>query len=165
MENSFIKKRAAFLQWLVNHTAPLYMKLTKGNKAKWKYETADLKKFPADSLGRELYDFLKQRNLDMIPKAERHDVFHILTGYDITPEEEAVMQFWLLGNRKWTPYTLGTCIIGMVLIPEHWSDFKTAFKKGWIDPSIHDWDFENMLHLNYNRMLASIHQPIPQPFF
>ena len=161
MENSFVEKRTRLLQWLVNLTAPIYMSLTKKNKKAWKYTLKDLKKFPSGSLGRELANFLDHHNIDLIPKAERHDIFHMLTGYSISPEEETTMQFWLLGNRKFTPYTIGTCIIGLFLIPENWSNYINAIKKGMQSPSISNWDFESMLYFNLNQILNRIHFSYP----
>ncbi len=161
MENSFINFRTKILQCLVNNTAPIYMKLTKGNKKPWKYNKDNLRQFPTGSLGKELSLFLDKNKIDLIPKAERHDVFHVLTGYDINPEEETMMQFWLLGNRKWTPYTIGTCIIGFILIPEHWKSFLNSFKKGMKAPAIYDWDFESMLYLNINPILSQVHATSP----
>ncbi len=153
--------RRKLLQWLVNHTAPIYMKLMKRNQKAWDYSIEDLRRFPSGSLGWSLAEFLENQNLELIPKAERHDVFHILTGYKTIPEEETMMQFWLLGNRKWTPYTIGTCIMGSILIPEHWADFMVAFKKGWIAPAIHDWDYQNLLWMPLSNIQAYIQA---QPF-
>ncbi len=161
MENTFVKKRTRILQWLVNFTAPIYMSLTKKHKKAWKYKINDLRNFPSGSLGKEMANFLDQHRIDLIPKAERHDVFHILTGYHITPEEETMMQFWLLGNRKFTPYTIGTCIIGFILIPEHWSSFIQAIKKGMQSPCISNWDFESMLYINLNQIIHKIHFSYP----
>ncbi|MGB1216356.1 MAG: hypothetical protein ACPG5P_00685 [Saprospiraceae bacterium] len=158
--NKFKSFRTTILKWLVNHTAPIYMKIMKQKQIAWDYSIQDLRKFPSGSLGWELAEFLEGQNLKLIPKAERHDVFHILTGYKTEPEEETMMQFWLLGNRKWTPYTIGTCAIGCILIPEHWSEFVIAFKKGWIAPSIYDLDYENMLWMPVNNIKAHI-QALP----
>ncbi len=160
MKKSFVKFRTQLLQWLVNFTAPIYLNLVKKNKAPWKYSKDDLANFPSGSLGKELFLFLEQRKFDLIPKAERHDIFHLLTGYDTTPEEETKMQFWLLGNGKWTPYTIGTCIIGFFLIPEYSKSFFAAYKKGCASISISDWRFEPLLYMNFNSIVQQIHQPL-----
>lgn len=158
-----MKLRAKFLQWLVNNTATLYLNIFKSKKPEWTYSKTDLMSFPTGSLGKEIANFLNENNIELIPKAENHDVFHLVTGYKTTPDDEIAMQYWLVGNRKLTPYTIGTCIIGAIVMPEYWKAYIKAFKKGMKAPSIVDWDFQTLLYTNANQIKHYIHQI--QPIF
>ncbi len=140
--------RARFLQWLVNHTSKLYLNTIKRHKPIWKYSKDELRSFPTGSLGKEIANFLDEHQIDFIPRAENHDVFHLLTGYTTTAEDEIAMQYWLVGNQKLTPYTIGTCLIGMLVFPEFWGQYMSAFRKGKSSPSIVHWDFEQLLYSN-----------------
>lgn len=159
--SKFFELRTTFLKWLVNNTATIYLNTFKAHKAKWNYNLNDLRSFPTGSLGKELANFLDENKIDLIPKAESHDIFHLITGYKITSEEEIAMQYWLVGNSKLTPYTIGTCIIGMMIMPEFWRAYLKAFKKGTKSPSISNWDFESMLYTNANQIQCYIHQTQP----
>lgn len=160
--------RVNLLQWLVNHTASIYLKIFKSHKSEWRYSKSDLRSFPTGSLGKELANFLDDNKIDLIPKAENHDVFHMVTGYKTTAEQEIAMQYWLVGNGKLTPYTIGTCIIGIVIIPEYFKSYKNALKKGIKSPTIFDWKFEELLYSNASQIRSYIHQEQPvliQQFF
>ena len=161
--SKFFKLRARFLNWLVNNTATLYLNTFKAHKPKWNYGLDDLRSFPTGSLGKELANFLDENKIDLIPKAENHDVFHLVTGFDIRAKDEIAMQYWLVGNGKLTPYTIGTCLIGMTVMPEFWKTYFKALKKGTKSPSIARWDFQNMLYDNISQIKSYIHQDQPFP--
>lgn len=156
-----LNKRERLLQWLVNYTATFYLKTFKAHKAKWKYSKDDLRSFPTGSLGKEIANFLDENNIDLIPKAENHDVFHMVTGYKTTAVDEIAMQYWLVGNGKITPYTIGTCIIGAIVIPENWSAYLKAFKKGRNCSSIVHWNFEELLYSNSKQIKDYVHHSNP----
>lgn len=152
--SKFFKLRTAFLNSLVNNTATLYLNTFKASKPKWKYSLKDLRNFPVGSLGKELANFLDENKIDLIPKAENHDIFHWITGFDITAKDEIAMQYWLVGNGKLTPYTMGTCFIGMVVMPEFWKSYVKALKKGMKSTRISNWNFQNMLYTNADEIKA-----------
>jgi ubiquinone biosynthesis protein Coq4 len=52
----------------------------------------ELRFFPAGTLGNDLFLFLKQRNLPLLKHYARHDLKHVLLGYDTTEEGEACLQ-------------------------------------------------------------------------
>ncbi|MGK0390589.1 MAG: ubiquinone biosynthesis protein Coq4 [Maribacter sp.] len=82
----FLKFRRGLLKWLVENTSGIYLK-TKSNKLNWNYNACNLYSFPLGSLGKELADFLNENKVDLISKAESHDVFHVIAGFGIESEE------------------------------------------------------------------------------
>lgn len=159
---NFLKFRRNLLKWLVENTSSLYLK-TKTDKQNWDYNANSLYNFPLGSLGKELANFLNKNQVDLIPKAESHDVFHVITGFGIESEEEVAMQFWLLGNGRLKPYTIGACIVGIILLPDFWMYYFKSFKQGMNSPSIVNWNFEEMLYADVNQIKCYIQQT--QPIF
>jgi ubiquinone biosynthesis protein Coq4 len=156
----FLKFRRGLLKWLVENTSGIYLK-TKSNQLNWIYNACKLHNFPLGSLGKELADFLNKNQVDLIPKAESHDVFHVITGFGIESEEEVAMQYWLLGNGRFKPYTIGACIVGMILLPDFWMKYLKSFKQGKDSPSIVGWDFEEMLYADVNQIKCYVQQTPP----
>ena len=115
-----------------------------------------LLKFPIGTLGNTLGKFYQKQHFEPIPKAERHDVFHVLLGYSTNVTDEAALQFFLLGNGKPSFLTIGTCIITSVLFPFQINYFIKSYKKGKQAHSISNWDFKKLLYLNTEYLQAII---------
>ncbi len=161
MRTRILALRAAFINGLVNFTGPIYRFLTKQKKDAWKYGIDDLRNFPTGSLGRELAAFLDEHGIELMPKFEGHDVYHILTGYGTSPEAESRMQWWLLGNRKYSFYTLGTVMVSIMFFPDQYGHFIRDYVKGSKVQKISDWDFESLLYANINMLRLNIRSAAP----
>ena len=130
---------------LVKWSYPLYLKGFKRGRPAWQTNRKLLLQYPEGSLGRRLGVFLQANDIDLIPKLENHDVFHVLLDYEPHVIAEAQMQFCLLGNGKRSPYVFGTAIIAMIAFPEFWASFKQAYHKGQNLRPVHRWYFEYLL--------------------
>lgn len=143
--------RAKTVLWLLEKSVPLHARLNKQRVA-WNLNSDDLLKFGKDSLGNALGLFYKKEKFEPIPKAERHDVFHVLLGYSTNVIDEAAMQFFLWGNGKPSFFTIGTCFITIMLFPNKLNFFMDAYRKGKHCISIRDWNFKLLLNENVNSL-------------
>lgn len=143
-ENSF---RGKVVLWLLEQGVPIHAKLNK-NRLAWNLTSTDFLNCPEGSLGKALGQFYKTQKFEPIPKAERHDVFHVLLNYSTNVTDEAAMQFFLLGNGKPSFFTTGTCIITALLFPNELSFFIQAYQKGKSSTPIRSWDFKSLLNEN-----------------
>ena len=105
----------------------------------------ELKSFPAGTLGNDLFVFLKQRNLPLLKHYARHDLKHVLLGYDTTEEGEACLQSFMFGNGRISFPVLATVTYGFITMPEYWSKMKKAFLQGKKSNSIHEWKWNEIL--------------------
>jgi len=105
-----------------------------------------LKHFPPQTLGRDLAIFLEKEGLDLMPKFESHDVYHVLLKYKTTVVDEARMQFFLMGNRKYSLYIIGTSVVAIFFLPEHIKAFIKEFRKGRKALPVAQWNFEYLLN-------------------
>ena len=72
-------------------------------------------------------------------------MYHVLLGYGTEAEEEARMQFFLLGNGKRSLGVVLAVLGAVVLLPEFVRTYYTAWLRGRAGRCIADWQFEFLL--------------------
>jgi len=123
---------------------PMLRRLRKPNA--FTHSMDDLKSFSPGTLGNDLYHFLRSRNLPMLKHYARHDLKHVLLGYDSTEEGEACLQSFMLGNGRVSFPVLATVLFSLLTMPEHWSKMKKAFLAGRKCNPVHNWQWNEMVH-------------------
>lgn len=109
------------------------------------YSREQLKHLPKGSFGNDLILFLEKRNLPLLNHYTRHDLKHVLLGYDTTDDGEACLQSFMLGNGRVSFPVLATVLYSIITMPEHWKKMKIAFQKGRKSISIHNWHWNELL--------------------
>ena len=109
------------------------------------YGEYDLQSLPKGTLGNDLFIFLNQRGLPLLKHYARHDLKHVLLGYDTTEEGEACLQSFMFGNGRVSFPVLATVAYSLVTMPEHWSKMKKAFLQGKRSDPIHSWKWNEIL--------------------
>ncbi len=154
MEITLVQKRSLrerLAGLIVNFSKPIYFLLRWKRKA-WKVTQEELSAYPENSLGKDLSNFLTTNNIQLMPKAEFHDVYHVLLGYSTSMREETCIQFVSMGNGKYSLPHLAANFTSLLFYPEYWGDFKQAFLRGRKAARFHDLDFENLLKMPTNRL-------------
>lgn len=131
---------------IVSLMKPVYF-LLKSKREPWKVKQEELACFTEGTLGRALHAFLTKNCLKMIPKAEFHDVFHVLFGYNTTMHDETCIQFVPLGNGAITAAMLASTFVSLLFYPENWGDYYRAFQRGRKANRFYDLDFEHLLQV------------------
>jgi ubiquinone biosynthesis protein Coq4 len=144
MKRRLVKIRTAILVFLTHRIAlPVLKTVRRPNK--FTYSIDQLKCLPQGSLGNDLYYFLEKRKLPFLTHYARHDLKHVLLGYDTTDEGEACLQCFMLGNGRISFPVLATVIYSLITMPEHWKKMKQAYRFGKKGNSIHDWLWNEIL--------------------
>lgn len=152
--------RERMLLFLLGEVIPVHAKFY-FKRPNWDLRMEDLVLFREGSLGRELGKFLKKEELQPVPKVERHDAFHILLGFSTHINDEAAMQFFLIGNGKISPFTLGTAAFAGLVMPDQWKNFKEQYKRGKKTRCIANWDFKQLLDEDFAEVKRAIFlQPV-----
>lgn len=155
--------RERLLLWLLGKVIPVHALLYERRKP-WGLTARDLTQYPKHTLGRDLGTFLKHEKLEPIDRVERHDAFHILLGFTTRVSDEAAMQFFLMGNGKRSPFTVGTALFAGLILPEHWRFFKMQYRRGKAARSVAKWDFKALLNDPTRDLIAYIfRQPMHNP--
>jgi ubiquinone biosynthesis protein Coq4 len=100
---------------------------------------------PQGTLGNDLYLFLEKRNLPLLKHYARHDIKHVLLGYDTTDEGEVCLQSFMLGNGRISFPVLATVMYGFITMPEYWRKMKKAFHQGRKSTFFHDWNWNELV--------------------
>lgn len=148
--------RRTFLTWLYKVSQESYTALFKKSSQPWGITRGELLNYPPETLGYALGEFLERHGFELIPKVERHDVYHILTGLGISVEEEIAMQYLCLGNGKKSLYLIGAIMIGTIIMPEHWRLYLRSYQKGTATKPFYHLAYENLLHHDFRQLKENL---------
>jgi len=126
------------------------------NHKPWGIYKTELLTYPDDSFGKHLGLFLEKNNFELIPKVERHDAYHVLTGYGTKVEDEIALQYLSLGNGKHSPYLYGAIIIGTILLPDYIKYYLKSYRIGKSANTFYNLNFKNMLHISISNIRGAI---------
>jgi ubiquinone biosynthesis protein Coq4 len=147
MREYLVKLRSAALIFLTHKIAlPVLKHTRKPNDFNW--SELELFQLPEGTLGNDLYLFLEKRNLPLLRHYARHDIKHVLLGYDTTDEGEVSLQSFMLGNGRVSFPVLATVIYGLITMPEYWGKMKKAYRRGRAAKTFHGWQW-NVLVKEY----------------
>ena len=144
MKKKIVKIRETILVFLTHKIALPMLKLVRSPN-EFTYSEDELESLPAGTLGNDLVVFLKQRNLPLLKHYARHDLKHVLLGYDTTEEGEACLQSFMFGNGRISFPVLATVTYSFITMPEYWSKMKKAFLQGKSSNPIHLWKWNELL--------------------
>ena len=144
MHSLLIKLRSGLLVWLTHKMALPVLKHIRKPEL-FPYSVEKLQNFRDGTLGKDLVNFLETKELQLLPYYARHDIKHILLGYDTTDEGEGCLQCFMLGNKHISFPVLATVTYCFVTMPEHWGKFIGAFKRGKTTPAISHWKWFEIL--------------------
>ena len=144
MKRRLIKVRETILVFLTHKIALPMLKLVR-RPNEFTYSEDDLQSFPSGTLANDLFIFLKDRNLPLLRHYARHDLKHVLLGYDTTEEGEACLQSFMFGNGRISFPVLATVTYSFITMPEYWGKMKEAFLHGKKNDPIHPWKWNELL--------------------
>jgi ubiquinone biosynthesis protein Coq4 len=151
--------RSGLLVWLTHKMALPVLKLIRKPEL-FPYSAEDLKAFPDGTLGKDLVDFLDTKKLFLLPYYARHDIKHILLGYDTTDEGEGCLQCFMLGNKHFSFPVVATVLYCFITMPEYWGKFFKAFKRGKAACSIATWKWFEILGEPTRELKDKIMNPV-----
>jgi ubiquinone biosynthesis protein Coq4 len=144
MKKHIIKIRSAVLVLLTHKIALPVLRYFR-RRPVFNYSELELYMLPEGTLGSDLYIFLATRNLPLLKYYARHDLKHVLLGYDTTDEGEVCLQSFMLGNGRISFPVLATVAYGFLTMPEYWKPMRRAFWKGRKAAPVHGWKWNEIL--------------------
>lgn len=159
MKKMVIQIRSTILVFLTHKIALPMLRIFR-RPAAFQYGMKELEEFPEGSLGKDLYYFLAKRKLPLLKHYARHDLKHVLLGYDTTDEGEACLQSFMLGNGRVSFPVLATVLYSFITMPEYWVKMKRAFRQGRASTPFHQWQWNELLFCPTNELRAKIFKPV-----
>lgn len=129
MYKQFVNIRSKVLVYLTHNLALPIIRIIRKPEL-FPYTKEQLQQFPDATLGKDLINMLETKNLKLLPYYAKHDIKHLLLNYDTTDEGEVCLQCFMLGNKHISFPVLISVVFGYVTMPEYWSKFKEAYKRG-----------------------------------
>lgn len=149
------KLRKQLINWLFEVSSKAYTRVYK-NHEPWGITKNNLLSYSKNSLGYNLGLFLEKNNFELIPKVERHDCYHVLTGYSTKVEDEIALQYLSLGNGKRSPYLFGAVILGTIILPDYLPYYIKSFNIGRQANVFHSLNFKTLLKTNMDDFRQAI---------
>lgn len=118
-------------------------------KKAWGISTAQLLQMPKNTFGHHLGLLLHSNCFELIPKVERHDAYHLVTGFSTPVKDEIALQYTCFANGKRIPYLLGVLTLGTLLLPDHLTYYRKAYQYGRALYSFHQYDYKTILPLDF----------------
>ena len=137
----------------------LYRNLFKRHKKSWGLNRESLKNYPAGSIGLLLSNFLYENNIDLEPRMENHDFFHVVLNYNTTLPEEAALHFFLIGNGKRSHYPLIAAFVGFIFFPEFYDLYIDAYHRGRSSKHFVSWNVKENLNSDLDEFRKSLSIP------
>ena len=146
MKKKLLKIRKQLMVFLTHKIGLPMLKLVRRPNV-FTYTERQLQYLPAGTLGNDLFIFLRDRDLPLLKHYTRHDLKHVLLGYDTTEEGEACLQSFMLGNGRISFPVLATVGYSLITMPEYRAKMRKAFQEGKKCESIHGWNWNELLQL------------------
>jgi hypothetical protein len=139
--------RAKLLVYLTHQLALPMLKFWRKPKP-FLHSMEDLNKLQPHTVGKDLHAFMLEKKLELLPFYAQHDIKHLILGYDTTEDGEVCLQCCMLGNGHISFPVIATVLFGIFTMPEHWSKFYGAFKRGKSAISLNDFDWYSIVAAN-----------------
>ena|SRR6478735_6142705 len=133
-----VKTRSLILVFLTHQLALPLLKIIRKPEV-FPYSRVQLYEMPEGTLGKDLITMLDENRFNLLTHYARHDIKHILLNYPTTDEGEVSLQMFMLGNGHVSFPVLITVLFGSITMPEYWSSFIGAYRRGKKSPSIDSW--------------------------
>lgn len=146
--------REQFIIWLFEHSQRVYCKFKK--KTPWNITREQLLDYPKNTFGHHLGNLLLANDFKLIPKVERHDAYHLITGFSTSVKDEIALQYCCFGNGKRTPYLLAVLVLGTLLLPDHFLYYIKSYHYGKRANSFHHYDFKKLLEVDFETFRSMI---------
>ncbi len=149
MYKLIIRLRSSLLVFLTHNMALPILRLVRAPE-KFPFSREHLHALPEGTLGKALVEMLDSKQLKLLPYYARHD---------ITDRGEASLQCFMLGNGHLSFPVVATVLYGVVTMPEYWSRFRIAFRKGKYATPISGWPWFDILDQPVATLVEKINTP------
>jgi Coenzyme Q (ubiquinone) biosynthesis protein Coq4 len=142
---AIVSIRSTLLVLLTHHVALPVLKIVRKPEV-FCYNRQQLLSFKEGTVGKALVTMLDANKLTLLTHYAKHDIKHILLGYNTSDKGEVCLQCFMLGNGRYTFPVISTVLFGLLLIPEHWSVFIQAYKRGRATSPISHLNWAQIVH-------------------
>ena len=119
---------------------------------KWQYDEMDYRNLPDGTVGKELINYMDKIGITFKPNLVKHDIKHILTGYQMKTKDEIKIQAFLLGNRCTNWFSVIYLFVNLILLPEIIFEVLKDYKRGTKAIRLRSIHLEGTITKNLNNL-------------
>lgn len=147
--------RTVLLTFFIIHAVPALNRFRP--RAFWLHSLDTLRQFPDQTWGAKVAGFLDTRAFDnFLPNYEAHDAFHTLLEYETDVYGELRLQAFMLGNRSASLAGRGLFVLGILLMPELWSQLQDDYQRGKQSVQLSLWNVPALLAEDISTLRAHL---------
>ncbi len=149
--------RCACLVALTHHAALPALRYLRKAKP-FPYSSEALLQMEKGTVGNDLALFLGEKKLRLLSHYARHDMKHVVLGFDTTEEGELCLQSFMLGNGRFSFPVIATVVFGLLLAPDHWKKMLASYRHGKQCIAIHRWNWYTLVTQRTETVRNQIYQ-------
>lgn len=116
----------------------------------WPYQIEDYQKMVKDSLGYQYHQCISTNKIEYKANLIKHDMKHLILGYDMTIRNELNIVAFLLGNKSANKVSLIYLMTCLVFVPEYIPKLKTHYKRGQNAKRLNDFNLSDFVEKELN---------------
>ncbi|MFK8044682.1 MAG: hypothetical protein AB8B72_04255 [Crocinitomicaceae bacterium] len=125
----------------------------------WKYRVEDYKKMKVGSLGWKYHKLVLSGTIQFKANLIKHDMKHIILGYDMTIKNELNIVAFLLGNKSANKVSTLYLITCLLFVPEYFTKLRKHYKRGQIAHRIKDYNLSNFVEMDLKSIQKTLNIP------
>lgn len=111
----------------------------------WPYRLNEYKNMDRNSLGFKYHQCISSKKIEYKANLIKHDMKHIILGYDMTIKNELNIVAFLLGNKSANKVSKLYLIICLLFVPEYITKLKKHYNRGQIAKRFKDFDLSTFV--------------------
>ncbi|MFK8039406.1 MAG: hypothetical protein AB8B74_14020 [Crocinitomicaceae bacterium] len=106
----------------------------------WPFSLKDYEQMASSSLGYQYHNCISNKTIEYKPNLVKHDLKHIILGYDMTIQNELNIVAFLIGNKSANKVSILYLIVCLFFVPEYTLKLRKHFLRGKTTKRIKDFD-------------------------
>ncbi|MDX1350438.1 MAG: hypothetical protein R3279_09335 [Putridiphycobacter sp.] len=116
----------------------------------WKYVLADYQTMPTNSVGRLYYNCIEAKTIEYKPNLVKHDMKHIILGYNMDIKNELNIIAFLIGNKSHNKVGLIYLLVCLCIVPEYIPKLRKHYQRGKQSKRLRDFEIDSFVEMNIN---------------
>ena len=122
----------------------------------WRYDLSDYEKMPGNTLGGQYYLYLKRHQITFKANLVKHDMKHIILGYEMKMPGELDIVAFLIGNKSFNKTGVVYLFICLLIVPEYLPKLRYHYRRGKQAHCLRDYDLSQLVEVDLNTIRKNL---------
>jgi ubiquinone biosynthesis protein Coq4 len=135
--------RWQLVTWLTIQATELSDILLKNRN--WKYKLSDYQRMAKGTLGHTYWQYIHDNQIEYKPNLIKHDMKHIILGYEMKMPAELDIVAFLVGNKSYNKVAVVYLLVCLLIVPEYALKLKPHYQRGQQARCLRDFDLRDFV--------------------